>query len=141
MDQIYNVSSCPHVRSELTTRGVMTDVLVALLPATVVGIWAHGLSAFVVIALSIVSAVATEYLFDRITGRKNTVTDCSCVVTGLLLALTLPAKVPFYIPILGSVFAILVVKCLFGGLGHNIMNPALAGRSFLLISFGTAMTV
>ena len=141
MDQMYNVSSCPHIRSELTTRGVMTDVLIALLPVTVVGVWAHGFGALLVIALSMLSAAATEYLFDRITGRKNTVTDCSCLVTGLLLALTLPAKVPLYIPVLGAVFAILVVKCLFGGLGRNIMNPALAGRSFLLISFGTAMTV
>ena len=140
MDQMYNVSSCPHIRSELTTRGVMTDVLIALLPVTVVGVWAHGFGALLVIALSMLSAAATEYLFDRITGRKNTVTDCSCLVTGLLLALTLPAKVPLYIPVLGAVFAILVVKCLFGGLGHNFMNPALAGRSFLLISFGTAMT-
>ena len=88
----------------------------------------------------IAAAVLTEYVFDAITKRGNTVTDGSAILTGLLLALTLPANVPVYIPVLGAVFAILVVKCLFGGLGHNIMNPALAGRSFLLISFGTAMT-
>ena len=141
MNELYNVSSAPHVRSELTTRGVMTDVLIALLPTAAVGVWVHGLPAFLVIALSMCSAVITEYLFDRVTHRKNTIGDCSALVTGLLLALTLPAQVPVYIPILGSVFAILVVKCLFGGLGHNIMNPALAGRSFLLISFGSLMTV
>ena len=141
MEELYNVSSAPHVRSSLTTRGVMTDVLVALLPTAVMGVWVHGFAAFLVIALSMCSAVVTEYLFDLATHRKNTVNDCSAMVTGLLLALTLPAKVPVYIPVLGSVFAILVVKCLFGGLGHNIMNPALAGRSFLLISFGSMMTV
>ena len=141
MEELYNVSSAPHVRSPLTTKGVMTDVLIALLPTAVMGVWVHGFPAFLVIALSMCSAVVTEYLFDLATHRKNTVNDCSAMVTGLLLALTLPAQVPVYIPVLGSVFAILVVKCLFGGLGHNIMNPALAGRSFLLISFGSLMTV
>ena len=141
MNELYNVSSAPHVRSSLNTRGVMTDVLIALLPTAAIGVWVHGMAALLVIALSMVSAVATEYLFDLATNRKNTVGDFSAMVTGLLLALTLPANVPVYIPVLGSVFAILVVKCLFGGLGHNIMNPALAGRSFLLISFGSLMTV
>lgn len=140
MDQLLNISGAPHARSVLSTKSVMRDVLVALLPTTVIGIWVHGAYAALLIALSIASAVLTEYLFDRVTKRKNTVVDMSAVVTGLLLALTLPAGVPLYIPVLGSVFAILVVKCLFGGLGHNIMNPALAGRSFLLISFGAAMT-
>ena len=119
---------------------IMRDVLIALLPTMVLGVWAHGPYAALVILLSITAAVLTEYVFDRITKRGSTVTDASAILTGLLLALTLPADVPVYIPVLGSVFAILVVKCLFGGLGHNIMNPALAGRAFLLISFGTAMT-
>ena len=140
MDELFNVSSAPHVRSPLTTRGVMTDVLVALLPTAVIGVWVHGFPAFLVIALSMCAAVLTEYLFDKVTKRKTTVGDCSALVTGLLLALTLPAQVPVYIPVLGAVFAILVVKCLFGGLGHNIMNPALTGRAFLLISFGSMMT-
>lgn len=140
MDRLLNISSSPHIRGDLSTRSVMQDVLIALLPTTVIGVWVHGSYALMLIAISIASAVITEYLFDRVTNRKNTVTDFSAVVTGLLLALTLPARVPVYIPILGAVFAILVVKCLFGGLGHNIVNPALAGRSFLLISFGTAMT-
>ena len=140
MDELFNVSSAHHVRSPLTTRGVMTDVLVALLPTAVIGVWVHGFPAFLVIALSMCAAVLTEYLFDQVTKRKTTVGDCSALVTGLLLALTLPAQVPVYIPVLGAVFAILVVKCLFGGLGHNIMNPALTGRAFLLISFGSMMT-
>ena len=141
MDNLYNLSSCPHVRSKLTTQGVMTDVLIALLPTAILGVVFHGFQAFLVIALSMCSAVVTEYLFNVVTKRKQTIYDRSAMVTGLLLALTMPAKVPFYLPILGSVFAILVVKCLFGGLGHNIMNPALTGRAFLLISFGSMMTV
>ena len=141
MDNLYNISSCPHVRSKLTTQGVMTDVLIALLPTAILGVVFHGFQAFLVIALSMCSAVVTEYLFNVVTKRKQTIYDRSAMVTGLLLALTMPAKVPFYLPILGSVFAILVVKCLFGGLGHNIMNPALTGRAFLLISFGSMMTV
>ncbi len=140
MDNLYNLSSCPHVRSKLTTQGVMTDVLIALLPTAILGVVFHGFQAFLVIALSMCSAVVTEYLFNAVTKRKQTIYDRSAMVTGLLLALTMPAKVPFYLPILGSVFAILVVKCLFGGLGHNIMNPALTGRAFLLISFGSMMT-
>lgn len=140
MSELLNISSAPHIRNPLSTKAVMRDVLIALLPTTVLGIWAHGAYSAMIIAVSIAAAVLTEYLFDKVTKRKNTVGDCSAIVTGLLLALTLPARVPVYIPVLGAVFAILVVKCLFGGLGHNIMNPALAGRSFLLISFGTAMT-
>ena len=140
MSELLNISSGPHIRNPLSTKAVMRDVLIALLPTTVLGIWAHGAYSAMIIAVSIAAAVLTEYLFDKVTKRKNTIGDCSAIVTGLLLALTLPARVPVYIPVLGAVFAILVVKCLFGGLGHNIMNPALAGRSFLLISFGTAMT-
>ena len=140
MSELLHISSAPHDRGGLSTKAVMRDVLLALMPTTVLGIWAHGAYSALIILLSITAAVLTEYVFDRITKRGNTVTDCSAILTGLLLALTLPANVPVYIPVLGAVFAILVVKCLFGGLGHNFMNPALAGRSFLLISFGTAMT-
>lgn len=140
MSELLHISSAPHDRGSLSTKAVMRDVLLALLPTTVLGVWAHGWYSALIILLSITSAVLTEYVFDRVTKRPNTVTDGSAILTGLLLALTLPASVPVYIPVLGAVFAILVVKCLFGGLGHNFMNPALAGRSFLLISFGTAMT-
>ena len=140
MSELLHISCAPHDRSSLSTKAVMRDVLLALLPTTVLGVWAHGWYSALIILLSITAAVLTEYAFDRVTKRNNTVTDGSAILTGLLLALTLPASVPVYIPVLGAVFAILVVKCLFGGLGHNFMNPALAGRSFLLISFGTAMT-
>ncbi len=135
-----NISSSPHVRSPLSTGQVMLEVIIALMPATIFGLYRYGLHAFLVIICSIVCAVLTEYLFDLITKRKNTITDCSAVVTGLLLALSLPPRIPLYIPIIGSIFAILVVKCLFGGLGKNFLNPAVTARCFLLISFGTAMT-
>ena len=140
MRELLHLSSAPHDRGSLSTKTVMRDVLLALLPTAVLGIWAHGWYAGFVMLVSIAAAVVTEYLFNLATKRGNTIGDASAVVTGLLLALTLPAQVPVYVPVLGAVFAILVVKCLFGGLGHNIMNPALAGRSFLLISFGASMT-
>ncbi len=135
-----HISSSPHVRDRLTTGQVMYDVVLALCPAAVVGVYHHGFRAFMVIAVSILTAVMTEFIFDYVAGRPNTLKDGSAVVTGLLLALCLPASVPLYIPYAGSLFAILVVKCLFGGLGKNFMNPALTGRCFLLISFGSVMT-
>ena len=140
MNNQLNVSSSPHVRSKISTGTVMYDVILALMPATFFGVFHFGLHAFLVIAMSILSAVATEFVFDYVTHRPNTLKDGSAVLTGLLLALCLSPTVPLYIPFCGSLFAILVVKCLFGGLGQNIMNPALAGRCFLLISFGAVMT-
>lgn len=139
-EKLLNVSSSPHIRSKLTTGSVMFDVILALIPAAAAGVYHYGLDALMVIAASIAAAVLTEYLFCRITKRPNSVRDGSSVVTGLLLALVLPPSVPLYIPILGSVFAILFVKCFFGGLGKNFMNPALAARCFLLISFGSLVT-
>ncbi|MDO4805231.1 MAG: RnfABCDGE type electron transport complex subunit D, partial [Lachnospiraceae bacterium] len=135
-----HVSSSPHLRNPLTTGGVMLNVIIGLLPATIFGIWHFGLYSAAVILASIAAAVATEYIFNLVTKRPNTVTDCSAVLTGLLLALCLPSRSPLYVPIIGSVFGILVAKCFFGGLGQNFMNPALAGRAFLLISFGKVMT-
>ncbi len=136
----YNVSSSPHIRSPLSTGQVMYDVILALMPATLFGIWHFGVHALFVVLMSVASAVLTEFVFDYLTGRGNTLYDGSAVLTGLLLALCIPASVPLYVPYIGSVFAILVVKCLFGGLGKNFMNPALGGRCFLLLSFGSAMT-
>ena len=140
MDQKYHVSSSPHVRSQLTTGTVMYDVILALLPATVFGVWHFGVHALLIILMSIASAVLTEFVFNAITGKGNTLRDGSAVLTGLLLALCLPPQVPLYIPYIGAVFAIAVVKGLFGGLGRNILNPALAARCFLLLSFGGPMT-
>lgn len=135
MSKLYNVSSSPHVRSKLTTGNVMYNVILSLVPAALMGVYHFGFHAFLIIAVAILTAVATEYVFNRIVKKPNTINDGSAVVTGLLLALCLPGGVPLFVPFLGSVFAILVVKCLFGGLGYNFMNPALAARCFLLISF------
>lgn len=139
-DKLLNVSSSPHVRSKLTTGSVMIDVALALAPAAVFGIYRYGLHGFLIIASSILAAVVTEFIFDLIAKKQNTIRDGSAVVTGLLLALSLPPAVPLYIPVIGSIFAILFVKCFFGGLGKNFMNPAVTARCFLLISFGSVMT-
>ena len=118
----------------------MLTVIAALLLPTAFGIYNFGFRALAVIAVSILSCVLTEYLFEHFCHKTITVGDFSAVVTGLLLALNLPVSVPLWIPVVGGVFAILIVKMLFGGLGQNFMNPALAGRCFLLISFTSIMT-
>ena len=140
MTGLLNVSASPHVRDKKTTSSIMLDVIIALLPATLVGIYNFKLDALIIILLCIATCVLTEGVYQKVAKRKYTMTDLSAVVTGLLLALNLPSTVPFYIPILGSVFAIFVVKQLFGGLGQNFMNPALAARCFLVISFTGKMT-
>ena len=140
MSALMKVSSNPHVRVKDTTSRIMLTVIIALLPTTLFGIYNFGVKAALLVAISIASAVLTEFLFEKICKKKLTVGDLSAVVTGLLLALNLPVSVPWWIPVVGSVFAILVVKMLFGGLGQNFMNPALAGRCFLLISFSSLMT-
>lgn len=140
MNELLNVSSNPHIRDKGTTSRIMLDVLIALLPASIVGICVFGVRALVLILVTVASAVATEAIYQKLMHKKVTVTDFSAAVTGLLLALNLPVSLPIWMAVLGAVFAVLVVKQLFGGLGQNFMNPALAGRCFLLISFGTAMT-
>ena len=141
MNTALNISPAPHTRDRWTTRFIMGVVALALLPTAVIGVIVNGLHALCIILASVLTAVATEFAFDKICHRPNTFLDGSAVVTGLMLALTLSPSVPLYIPILGSVFAILVVKCFFGGLGKNFVNPALAARCFLLISFGRTMTL
>ena len=140
MEQMYNVSSNPHIRDKMTTSRIMQLVVIALLPATFFGIWNFGAHALLVILATVASSVFFEWLYDRLMHKKNTVTDFSAAVTGLLLALNLPPTAPIWMGIIGSVFAILVVKQLFGGLGQNFMNPALGARCFLLISFTGRMT-
>lgn len=137
---LLRISVSPHVRAPLTTGAAMRDVILALLPALVAGVYIHGLSALWVTLTAVLAAAGTEALFCWVVNKPCTLRDGSALVTGLLLALCLPPAVPLYIPCIGSMFAILVVKCLFGGLGKNFLNPALAGRCFLLISFGAAMT-
>ena len=134
------VASSPHIRGDFKTSRLMLDVVVALLPALAVGTWVLGLRALAVTVVSMVSAVGAEWLYSKISRTRNTLRDCSALVTGMLLALTLPASVPYGIVILGSVFAILVTKCMCGGLGQNIFNPALAARAFLMLLFPAALT-
>ncbi len=157
MSELYKVSSNPHIRSRVTTSGIMLAVIAALMPAAGFGIYNFGSRALAVILVTIVSTVLTEFLFGLYKcGKENagnkdteknknllkhmTIMDLSAVVTGLLLALNLPVGIPLWMAALGGVFAILVVKMLFGGLGQNFMNPALAARCFLLLSFPNAMT-
>ncbi len=140
MSDIYNVSSSPHIRSKDTTDRIMLYVVIALLPASLFGIYNFGFSALLLILVTVASCVVSEYLFDRVTKRKNTIQDLSAVVTGMLLALNLPPTLPWWMAVIGGAFAIVVVKCLFGGLGQNFMNPALGARCFLLISFTGPMT-
>ena len=141
MNGVLNLSSSPHTRDRWTTPYIMRMVVLSLLPATIVGIAVHGWQAFGIIALAIVSAVASEWVFNKICRKPDTIWDGSAVVTGLLLALSLGPKTPLYIPVIGSVFAIVVCKCCFGGLGKNFINPALAARCFPMISFASAMTI
>ena len=140
MSQLLHVSSSPHVRARIKTEDIMKLVVIALLPATLFGIYNFGMRALLLVCISVATCVATEAIYETLMHKKMTINDFSAVVTGLLLALNLPASAPWWIPIIGGVFAILIVKQLFGGLGQNIMNPALASRCFLLLSFTGYMT-
>ena len=140
MSDLYHVSSSPHVRSKDMTERIMLYVIIALLPTTLFGIYNFGYRALILILVTIASCVASEWIFNKIVHKKQTINDLSAVVTGLLLALNLPATLPWWEAVLGGVFAIVVVKCMFGGLGQNFMNPALGARCFLLIAFAANMT-
>lgn len=138
------ISNTPHIKSKSSTKRIMIDVLIALVPATVMGVVYFGLYALLLVALSILSCIASEVIYLLIRGEKFkdilNKFDFTSAVTGLLLGLNLPANCPWYIPLLGGVFAVIVVKMLFGGTGKNFVNPAIAARVFLLISFAEAMT-
>lgn len=140
MSDLMKVSSNPHIRSKVSTSKIMLAVIIALLPTTIFGVLNFGLSALNLIIITVLSTVVTEFVYELCMRKKITIGDCSAIVTGLLLALNLPPKAPWWIGVLGGVFAILIVKMLFGGLGQNFMNPALAARCFLLISFPAIMT-
>ena len=137
---LMKVSSNPHIRSKVSTSKIMLAVIIALLPTTIFGVWNFGIHALLLVLVTVASTVVTEALYEVIMKKKLTIADCSAVVTGILLALNLPPNAPLWIGVMGGVFAILVVKMLFGGLGQNFMNPALAARCFLLISFPVIMT-
>ena len=140
MSDLFHVSAAPHSRSNVSTSSIMRDVVIALIPAGLFGIYNFGINALLITLVSVVACVMTEYLYCKFMKKPNSTGDLSAVVTGVLLAYNLPASFPLWMTILGGVFAILVVKMLYGGLGQNFMNPALAGRAFLLISFPVRMT-
>lgn len=140
VSDLLKVSSNPHIRSKDTTSRIMLYVIISLLPAAGFGVYNFGLHALAVIIVTIASTVLTEYIYEKCMKKKITVGDLSAVVTGLLLAMNLPPMAPLWMAVLGGIFAILVVKMLFGGLGQNFMNPALGARCFLMISFTSLMT-
>jgi len=134
------VSYAPHIRKERYISTTMRDVLISLLPAIIGSVFFFGYRSLVVILTSAIAAVLAEFIWNKACKKENTVTDLSAVVTGVLLAMTLPASIPLYMAAVGSVFAIIIVKCFFGGIGQNVVNPALAARAFLLASWPVAMT-
>ena len=141
MDKLLNVSASPHVRDGRTTQSIMGDVLIALLPAGIAGVYFFGMNALLLIAVAVISAVAAEFLFQKITKRKVTVCDLSAAVTGLLIAYNVPANAPWWLVMVGSFFAIIIVKQMFGGLGFNVINPALAARAVLQVSWASHMNI
>ncbi len=141
MENKLHISVSPHIHGKRTTMGIMLDVIIALLPTTIAGVIIFGLRSLLVIGVCLATSVLSELLFNIITKRKQTISDLSCVVTGLILALNLPANMPLWQAVVGSVFAIIVVKCLFGGLGKNVVNPALTARVFMLVAFSSLAQV
>jgi electron transport complex protein RnfD len=134
------VSVSPHVKSDISTSGIMWTVNLALLPAFIFGAYFFGPRAIIVTAICIITALLSEWALQKVTDRAITINDGSAVLTGLLLGMNLPATAPFYIPIIGTIAAVVITKQLFGGLGYNIFNPALMGRAFVLITWPRAMT-
>ena len=134
------VASSPHIRGNFRTNRIMLDVVISLIPALLVGCFRLGLRSAAVTVVTMAAAIGTEWLYSVLTKGRNTVIDGSAAVTGMLLALTLPATVPFWQAILGAVFAIVFVKLMFGGLGQNIFNPALAARAFLMLIYPVGLT-
>ena len=140
MKEMLKVSSSPHIKHQDTSSGIMLDVIIALLPAAAFGCILFGLKALIILVASIASAVAAEYLWNKILKKPQTVGDLSAVVTGLLLGMNLSSELPFWMAAIGSAVAIIIVKQMFGGIGCNFANPAIAARIVLLVSFPSAMT-
>ncbi len=137
---LLKVSAPPHISTKDDISTIMFDVILALMPAMVAGAYFFGYRALTIVAVSVISAVVFEYLWNIIFKKKSTTGDLSAVVSGILLAFNMPSTVPYWLPVVGSLFMIIIVKMCFGGLGHNFMNPALAGRAFLLASWPALMT-
>lgn len=140
MENKFIVSAAPHIHTKTSVSGIMCDVITALIPSAVFGCVMFGYRAAMLIIVCILSCMAAEFVFDKAVKKKNTLGDLSAAVTGMLLALNLPPTIPIYMAVIGSVFAIVLVKQVFGGLGKNFMNPALAARCFMLIAWASAMT-
>ena len=140
MNKLLNVSSSPHARSNVLTQNLMFDVAIAMIPASVYGVYQFGLKALCILLVTVAGAVLSEYVYESLMGKPVTIMDGSALVTGMILGLNMPPEIPLWIPFLGSIFAIIVVKQIYGGLGQNFMNPALAARCFLLISFANQMS-
>lgn len=138
--KMLNLSANPHVRDKVTTADIMRDVCIAMIPTTLYGIYQWGFNAAMVVILTTAFAVLAEYVYEKAMKLPITIGDFSAAVTGLILALNCPPNIPVWMPCIGSIFAIIIVKQLYGGLGKNWMNPALAARCFLLISFAGKMT-
>lgn len=139
MEKLLHVSASPHIHSGRSTQSIMRDVLLALLPAAIAGTVIFGLRALLVVAVCVASCVLFEALYNKITKKDQTIGDLSAAVTGLLLGLNLPATAPIWQCVIGCLFAIILVKCLFGGIGYNLVNPAITARVFMLVAFGGSM--
>ncbi len=139
MGKLYNVSASPHIRSGATTSTIMRDVAIALMPACALGVYQFGIRALLILLVSTLTCALTEYLYLRLMKRQQGPYECSAIVTGMLIGMNMPSTVPLWIPVIGSVFAILVVKQVFGGLGQNFMNPALGARCFLFLCYAERM--
>lgn len=135
----YVISSSPHLRDNVSTTSIMRDVCIALLPAAVAGVLFFGYRSALILALSVAAAVLSEWLYCKAAHCRNTIGDFSAVVTGMLLAMNLPSTVPYWMPVIGSVIAILLCKMIFGGIGQNFINPALAARAILALSWASLM--
>lgn len=140
MENKFIVSSSPHLHTSATTRKIMLDVIIALFPAVIAGIVLFGVRALIVTACAAASAAVSEIVFDKIMKKPNSVYDLSAVVTGILIGLNMPPSIPIWMVVIGSAFAIIIVKQMFGGLGKNFLNPALGARCFMLIAWTGAMT-
>lgn len=140
MRELLTVSASPHIRGKIDISLAMKMVIIALLPSFIFSVYLFGLRALYITLISIIACLVCEAVMQRMLGKKITITDGSAVLTGLLLAFNLPPGVPLWLPVVGSAFAIIFAKQLFGGLGYNFINPALAGRAFLMTSWPSAMT-
>ena len=137
MSQKLYISSSPHIHTNRTTKNIMADVIISLLPATVAGAIIFGARALLVVAVCVATTIISEFLFNKFAKREQTIGDLSAAVTGLILGLNMPSIVPIWQAVFGSIFAIIVVKCFFGGLGCNIVNPAIAAKVFMVVTFGS----